>query len=223
MSYPLTLMHEPQSLTDLKASLRAQGETPANRKPPFPLCPRQIYPMEHHKKGSFLFDLALHIFYFSSAVIVFITIRPQIYSCLKQRKLKTLVTTMALYRLPGTEALSNSLPFTAPIIPSEGHAKYVCLDPWINALITMVSLGTVIAYLMIRCRCHTLCRGLEYAAACHVYLFISRNERYSPIKLRSTTGLLYNFVTNKKLPNPAPRMSLGHPAHQLERCEANQW
>ena len=126
-------------------------------------------------------------------------IGPQIYSCLYQRKLKTLVTTMALYKLPGTEALNGFLPLTAPIIPSGGHAKYVCLDPWINALITMVSLGTVIAYLMVRCRCHTLCRGLEYATACHVYLFISRNKRYSPIKLHSTTGLLYNFVTNKKL------------------------
>ena len=192
VSYPLTLMHEPQSLTGLRVSLRARGEAPPNRKPHFLLHPRQIYPMGHRKKGSFLFHLALHVFYFSSAVIVFITIGPQIYSCLKQRKLKTLVTTMALYKLPGTEALNGSLPLTAPIIPSEGHAKYVCLDPWINALITMVSLGTVIAYLMVRCRCRTLCRGLEYATACHVCIFISRNERN---------------------PDPAPGLSLGHPAH----------
>ena len=107
--------------------------------------------------------------------------------------------------------LTGSLPLTAPIIPSEGHAKYVCLDPWINAPITMVSLGTVIAYLMVRCRHHTLCRGLEYTTACHVYVFISRNERYSPIKLHSTTELLYNFVTNKKLPIEALTLHQGCP------------
>ena len=181
VSYPLTLMHEPQSLTDLRSSLRARGQAPCNRNPPFLLHPRQIYPMEYHKKGYFLFHLALHVFYFSSAVIVFITTGPQIYSFLKQRKLKTLVTTMALNKLPGTEVLNGSLPLTAPIIPSEGHAKYMCLDPWINALIMMVSLRTVIAYLMVRCRCCTLCRGMEYATACHMYVFVSRYERYSPI------------------------------------------
>ena len=170
VSYTLTLMHEPQFLTDLRASLRARGEAPPNRKPPFLLYPKQIYPMEHCTKGSFLFHLALHIFYFSSAVIIFITIGPQIYSCLKQRKLKTPVTTMALHKLPGMEAFNGFLPLTAPQISSKGHAKYVCLDPWINAIITIVSLGTVIAYLMVRGRCHTLCRGLEYATACHVFV-----------------------------------------------------
>ena len=120
---------------------------------------------------------------------------------------------MALHKLPGTEA--HSLPMTAPIIPDEGHAKCVFLDPWINALITMASLGTVMVYLMVRCRHCTLCRGLEYATACHVYIFISRNERYSPIKLHSTTGLLYNFVTNKKLPIEALTLHQGCPSDTL--------
>ena len=83
----------------------------------------------------------------------------------------------------------------------------MCLDPWINALITMVSLGSVVAYLMVRCRHCTLCRGLEYATACHVYFFISRNKLYSTIKFHSTTGLLYNLVTNKKLPMEALHQS----------------
>ena len=55
VSYPLTLMHEPQSFTDLQVSLRARGEAPPNRKPPFILHPRQIYPMEHHEKCLFCF------------------------------------------------------------------------------------------------------------------------------------------------------------------------
>ena len=117
---------------------------------------------------------------------------------------------MALHKLLGTEALNGSLPLTAPIMPSEGHATYVCLDPWINALITMVSLGTVITYLMVRCWHCTLCRGLKYATACHVH-FHQQNERYSPIKLCITTRLLYNFVTNKKLPFEALALHQGCP------------
>ena len=189
-SYPLALLQEPTSLTALCSSLKARGAAPPARKPPFHLGPRQDYPIGHHRKGSFLFHLALHIFYFSTGIIVFVSIGPQIYACIKQGKLKTLVTTMALYKLPGTNAR----------VPNDEHAKYVCLDQWINALVTLASLGTIVTYLMVRCRWRTLCRGLEYTTACHVYVFISSNDRYSPIKLHSVTGLLYNFVTNQRLP-----------------------
>ena len=118
---------------------------------------------------------------------------------------------MALYKVPGIDTLNGTLPLSAPIIPNEGHAKYVCLDPWINALLNLASLGTIVAFLMVRCRKRTLCRGLEYATACHIYVFISRNDRYSPIKLHSTTGLLYNFVTNQRLPIEALELHRGCP------------
>ena len=100
---------------------------------------------------------------------------------------------------------------SAPIVPDEGHAKYACLDPWINALVTLASLGTIVAYIMVRCRRHTLRRGLEYATACHIYVLISRSDRYSPIKLCSTTGLLYNFVTNQRWPMEALELQRGCP------------
>ena len=118
---------------------------------------------------------------------------------------------MALYKLPNTEALNGTSPLPTPMIPNEGHAKYVCLDPWLNALVTLASDGTIVAFLMVRCRKRTLCTGLEYATACHIYVFISRNDRYSPIKLCSTTGLLYNFVTNQRLPIEAIELHRGCP------------
>ena len=191
--------------------MRARGTAPSDRKSPFSFGPRQAYPIGHHKKGSVLFHLALHIFYFSTGIIVFVSIGPQLYACIKQGKLKTLVATMALYKMPDAEALKGTSPLSAPMIPNEGHAKYVCLDPWINALVTLASLGTIVAFLMVRCRKCTLCRGLEYATACHIYVFISRNDSYSPIKLHSTTGLLYNFVTNQRLPMEAIELHKGCP------------
>ena len=200
-------------MSALHSSLRARGTTPSdrNRKNPFIFGPRQAYPIEHHKKGSFLFHLALHIFYFSTGIIVFVSLGPQFYVCIKQGKLKTLMATMALYKLPNAEAFNGTLPMSAPIVPNEGHAKYVCLNPWINTLVTLASLGTIVAFLMVKCRKCTLCRGLEYATACHIYVFISRNNRYSPIKLCSTTGLLYNFVTNQRLPMEALELHRGCP------------
>ena len=204
-SYPLVLRREPTSLTALCSSLKARDAALRNRKTPFHLGPRQDYPIGHHRKGSFLFHLALHIFYFSTGIIVFVSIGPQIYACIKQGKLKTLVTTMALYKLPGTDAL----------VPNDGHAKYVCLDPWVNALVTLASLGTIATYLMVRCRWHTLCKGLEYTTTCRVYVFISSNDRYSPIKLCSVTGLLYNFVTNQGVPMESLELHKGCPWDNL--------
>ena len=168
-TYPIVLMHEPQSLSALCSSLRARGTAPSDRKSPFLFGPRQAYPIEHHGKGSFLFHLALHIFYFSTGIIVFVSLGPQLYACIKQGKLKTLVATMALYKLPNAEAFNGTLPMSAPIVPNEGHAKYVCLNSWINTLVTLASLGTIMAFLMVKCRKHTLCRGLEYAT----YMFSS--------------------------------------------------
>ena len=201
-SYPLVLQQEPTSLKALRSSLKARNAIIENEKTPFPFGPRQDYPIGHHEKGSFLFNLALHIFYFSTGVIVFVSIGPQIYACIKQGKL---VTAMALYKLPGADSL----------IPNEGHAKYVCLDPWLNALVTLASLGTIATYLMVRCRRRTLCKGLEYTTACHVYVFISSNDRYSPIKLHSVTGLLYNFVTNQGVPMEALELHKGCPWDNL--------
>ena len=71
-TYPVILVHEPQSLAALHTSLRAQGATPSDRKPPFSFDPRQAYLIGHHKKGSFLFHMDLHIFYFSTGIIVFV-------------------------------------------------------------------------------------------------------------------------------------------------------
>ena len=75
-TYPILLMHEPQSLAALHSSLRAWGAAHSDRKSPFSFGPRQAYPIGHHKKGSFLFHLALHIFYFSIGIIVLISIGP---------------------------------------------------------------------------------------------------------------------------------------------------
>ena len=55
MSYPVVLMHEPQSLSDLHSSLRAQGVAPPNRKPLFFLTIGRPIPLDIIEKGLFCF------------------------------------------------------------------------------------------------------------------------------------------------------------------------
>ena len=86
-TYPILLMHEPQSLSALHSSLRARR---TGRQYPFSFGPRQDYPIGHHKKGSFLFHLALHVFYSTTGIVVVVSVGPKIYACIKQGKLKAL-------------------------------------------------------------------------------------------------------------------------------------
>ena len=81
-SYPVILLHEPKSLSALCSSLQARDTLPFNRKSPFSFGPRHDYPIDHYEKGSFLFHLALHIFYFTTGIIVFVSIGPQLYACI---------------------------------------------------------------------------------------------------------------------------------------------
>ena len=54
-SYPVILMHEPQSLSALCSSLRAKGAAPSDRKSPFFFGPSRPTPLDIIKKGLFCF------------------------------------------------------------------------------------------------------------------------------------------------------------------------
>ena len=49
----------------------------------------------------------------------------------KTGKLKALVASMALYKLPTTEAVNETLYMAEFLVSTKEQAKYVCLDPWI--------------------------------------------------------------------------------------------
>ena len=64
MSYPVVLMHEPQSLSDLHSSLRAQDVAPPNRKPPFFLTIGRPIPLDILEKGLFCSPSPPYILFF---------------------------------------------------------------------------------------------------------------------------------------------------------------
>ena len=63
-TYPIILMHEPQSLAALHTSLRAWGATPSDRKSPFMFGPWQAYPIGHHKRVFFVLCGSAYILFF---------------------------------------------------------------------------------------------------------------------------------------------------------------
>ena len=99
VSYPMVLMHEPQSLSALHCSLIARGVAPFCQKVPFSFWPQAGLP--HWTLWKRVFSVS-----FGSAHIL------------------------------------NSSGHHGPV-QVEGHAKYVYLNPWINALVTLISLGTL--------------------------------------------------------------------------------
>ena len=87
-TYPIILMHEPQSLAALCSSLRAWGATPSDRKSPFSFGPRQAYPIGHHKKGSVSYGCAYILFFYWNYCICFN--RPPALCLYQTRKTKNL-------------------------------------------------------------------------------------------------------------------------------------
>ena len=121
---------------------------------------------------------------------------PQIYLAFKHKKLCTLVTAMALQRLPATEAMS------AFEIPNTKEAKLICQDPWVSIAVTIITILGVAVYLYKACSKMTFFKGYLYDNICTVYLFISHDCYHVPLKLRELNGILNTFTLN------------GQPRHQ---------
>ena len=97
------------------------------------------------RKGSFLTSTIAHIVYLTSSCVVMCIVAPQIYLAFKHKKLRTLVTAMALQRLPVSEAMS------AFEIPNTKDAKLICQDPWVSIAVTTMTIIGIVVYLYKAC------------------------------------------------------------------------
>ena len=120
-------------------------------------------------------------------------VAPQIYLAFKHKKLRTLVTAMALQRLPVSEAMS------AFEIPNTKEAKLICQDPWVSIAVTTMTIIGIVVYLYKACSRMTFFKGYLYDNVCTVYLFISHDCYHVPLKLRELNGSLHNFTLNGQI------------------------
>ena len=192
-SMPILPLDPPDTLLELFQSISSRPHTFPNS-PYFPIVWHTsmeipIYP----RKGSFLFSTAAHIVYFCTACILTCMLAPQIYLACKQKKLHTLVTAMTLQRLPITEAMS------AFKIPQNEEAKLICQDPWVSIAVTLITILGEAVYLYRACSKMTFFKGYLYDNTCTIYLFLSHECYYIPVKLRELNGLLHIFALSGQL------------------------
>ena len=141
--------------------------------------------------------------YLATSCVLMCILAPQIYLAFKHKKLHTLVTAMALQRLPATEAMS------AFEIPNTKEAKLICQDPWISIAVTIITILGVAVYLYKACSKMTFFKGYLYDNVCTVYLFISHDCYHVPLKLRKLNGILHTFTLNGQ-PKPQNMQLLQH-------------
>ena len=90
--------------------------------------------MKNLEKAHFSSSTTAHIIYMTTSGVLLCILLPQIYLAFKHKKLHTLVTAMALQRLPAIEAMS------AFEIPSHDEAKLICQDPWVSIAVTIITI-----------------------------------------------------------------------------------
>ena len=127
--------------------------------------------------------------------------------------MSTLVTAIALQRLPITEAMS------AFEIPNTKEAKLIYQDPWVSIAVTTITILGVVVYLYKTCSKMTFFKGYLYDNVCTVYLFISHDRYYVPLKLRELNGILHTFTLNEQ---PKPE-HIQLPKHTLWDTRNIKW
>ena len=147
---------------------------------------------EKPRKGSFLTSTIAHIVYLTTSCVVCI-VAPQVYLAFKHKKLRTLVTAMALQRLPVSKAMSVFE------ITNTKEAKLICQDPWVSIAVTTMTIIGIVVYLYKACNRMTFFKGYLYDNVCTVYLFISHDRYHVLLKLRGLNGSLLTFTLNGQL------------------------
>ena len=125
---------------------------------------------------------------------------------IKQKKVKTLVSAMALHQARTVEAVAASpLPaehnitimtqenvttllerLTAIDIPTNQVTKLVCHDPWVSFIITIITILGVILYVYRSCRQMTFMKGHKFASICDIHIIFCNSTRYVPLKMDIT-------------------------------------
>ena len=83
----------------------------------------------------------------------------------KHKKLKTLVTSIALYKRSHVD--------TQPITDNK---NVVFQDPWVSFLVTLITIIGIIFYIWHHCRKFTLYKGYRYEGADKCYIFLSHTS-----------------------------------------------
>ena len=202
------IIHQKQAFLSLRKELFSKPKADI-RLPETPLSKRS--------KSSFLFSAIFHIYIFVGSSVGILWLVPCILFALKQRKMKTLVSTMALHQAKPIEAVAASISvpaeqtetlittsvlsllgkLTGMDIPTNHMTKLVCHDPWVSFIVTVITIVGVVVYVYRSCRHMTFLKGHKFASICHVHIIFCNNTRYVPLKIGHYIGSPFLFQYNE--------------------------
>ena len=126
----------------------------------------------------FFLNKIMNIFTFTSSIISIITITLVIYQFCKHNHIRTIVTSLLLYKAKEVEAR------TTMKIDDSGCGTLA----YIGIALTLLSIVILLHY-----RKYKFCRGHIFSNTVKIVLFISNVQHYIPIKLCKTSGSLHLF------------------------------
>ena len=155
LSYGKDIKRNPNTLAELSQIIHQEQAFLKSRKELFSKPKADIrlpeIPLSKRSKSSFLFSAIFHIYIFVGSSVGILWLVPCILFAMKQRKMKTLVSAMALHQAKPIEAvaaptsvpeqtealITTSVPsllgkLTGMDIPTNHMTKLVCHDPWVS-------------------------------------------------------------------------------------------
>ena len=129
-------------------------------------------------------NLIVDVFLFVMAIISILVTTLTIYLPCKHRKLKTLVTSLALHQIKEVGTVTQQEDITTAC---------TCKIQFYIILTLSVSVFSLVIFAVLHCRKLKLCRGHLFSNAVKIMLFISDIQYYVPIKLCKTAGSIHLF------------------------------
>ena len=167
--FDTSLLHSP---TNLKIFLQVY----AKNKEILDLEERHASKILNSSKNFFSNNYIVDIFMFASSVISLMSTSLIIYLLCKHKHIRTLITSLVLYKIKDVEASSN-----------ETNPEWKTLA-YIGIILTILSL---IIVTFLHYRKSRFCKGYKFSNAVKIMMFISDVQNYVPIKLCKTAGSIH--------------------------------
>ena len=186
--YGKDIKRNPNTLAELSHIIHRKQEFLMSRKELFskPEADKRLpeTPLSKRSKSSFLFSAIFYIYIFIGSSVGIMWLIPCILFAMKQRKMKTLVSAMALHQAKPIEAVAASTPMPAQQtealitsvpslltklagmdIPTNNMTKLVCHDPWVSFIVTVITIVGVVVYVYRSCRHMSFLKGPNLPAS----------------------------------------------------------
>ena len=140
-----------------------------------------------------MFTIVFHIFVFLGSSLSLMMLLPQVYMFIKQNKLRGLLTAITMFKQVNEAS-------AAPTVQSGLHtAKVICHDPWVNFVLTLLTIIGMLAYMYKHGRHLALIYGHKFTNLSEVYVLACTKTHFVKVKVAMLGASPNLFKMNKTL------------------------